>query len=300
MNRISDENGYRYAALHLAEKGTIGQTVVYTGGTYTRRLSRYPELVICGAGHVALALSTIAQSVDFTVTVIDDRSEFAENSRFGKNVTVICDNFEHALRALPGTYRWYAVMTRGHKDDETCVKNILKGTFMYVGMMGSRAKIAYARERLLNEGCTREQLDAIHTPIGLAIGAQTPQEIAVSIAAELVQERSKLGCTYLDAAVYDALLYDRKKMTVATIIKKEGSAPRGAGSCLATDCAGQVYGTVGGGSIEAAVISEAAGMKTGCEPFVKSYGLSSSDASGLGMVCGGTVTVLFEHVPPLE
>jgi len=291
-----EKNGYRYAALHLAEKGIIEQTVVYDGGVYTRRLSCYPELIICGAGHVAYALSQTAASVGFRETVIDDRKEFASPDRFEKGITVICDDFVHALKSIDHPYAWYAVMTRGHKNDEECVAEILGRSYMYLGMMGSHTKIAYTRQQLLNRGFTQKQIDTIHAPIGLAIGAQTPEEIAVSVTAELIQERAKLGCSYLDEDVYNLLRTDTRAMTTATIIKKEGSAPRGEGSCLAVTDSGTVAGTVGGGSVEAAVIKEASAVKDGTAPFIKEYGLSNSSAADLGMVCGGKVTVLFERV----
>ena len=253
-------------------------------------------MVVCGAGHVALALSKVAVGIGFKVTVIDPRAEFANQERFGKDVHVICDDFGPALAQFKNEYIWYAVMTRGHKDDELCAEAALKGKYMYCGMIGSKSKVAYAKDLLAKAGCTQEQLDSLHAPIGLSIGAQTPEEIAISICAQLVQERAALGCSYLDNQVYEALLHEQGGMTVATIIEKKGSAPRGVGSCLAVvDEKSTIYGTVGGGSVEAAVIEQAKAMHEGDAPFIKTYDLSNSAAATLGMVCGGAVTVLFER-----
>jgi xanthine dehydrogenase accessory factor len=298
---IQDENSYRSAAGRLEQQGIVERTVRYAGGSFMQKLSRDPELVICGGGHVALALCETAQKIGFSVTVIDDRREFANADRFPGARRVICSGFGPALDALENKCAWYAVMTRGHEFDKICLDSILRFPFMYLGMIGSRTKIAYTRERLLSEGVTEVQLAELHAPIGLSIGAQTPQEIAVSIAAQLIQERAKLGCTYLAESVYRVFRTYSGRMTAATIIEKKGSAPRGVGSCMVVCDDGGICGTIGGGTVEAAVIREAAAVKEiageKAVPFTRVYELSPAGAADLGMVCGGSVTVLFEHIP---
>ena len=299
---MNDSNTYRDSVRLLDSQAVITQTVTYEGtqgtSSYTRKLTGYPHLVICGAGHVSLALSKAARSIGFEVTVIDNRPEFADPARFPKDVHVICNDFTQALQALPPDYAWYAVMTRGHTDDEACAKAILKRSYLYFGMIGSRTKTAHVRQVLTEHGFSQEQIDSIHAPIGLSIGARTPEEIAVSITAELIQERAKLGCLYLDKNVYKALGTIDHPFACATIIDKNGSAPRDPGSCLAVDLTTSiVYGTIGGGKSEAEAIKEAQAIQPGCAPFIREYDLSNGSAATLGMVCGGHITVLYEYTP---
>ena len=137
----------------------------------------------------------MGQFLDFQVTVMDDREEFANKKLFPKDCEVICDSFEnltHYLEECKGESTYYVVVTRGHKADRQCVEQILKRNYAYLGMIGSKIKVAKTLEILRNEGYTGEQTDSIHAPIGLKIGSQTPEEIAVSIAAEIIQEKNCL------------------------------------------------------------------------------------------------------------
>lgn len=288
-------NSYRYAALHLLENGIIDRSVSYDGGTFSERITRNPELVICGAGHVSQALCEAAARIGFAVTVIDERLELAVKERFPAAQNVICAPYIETLKNLENKCVFFGVMTPGHAKDLECVKEILNFNYLYIGMIGSHKKVAHTREVLQQEGFTQKKIDSIHAPIGLAIGAQTPEEIAISICAQLIQERAALNCSYLDEDVYNALAGGKEKMIVATIIEKTGSAPRGVGSCLAVFTDGSFVGTVGGGSVENEVINEAReAVKKDADPFVKGYNLSNAAASNLGMICGGSIKVLFE------
>lgn len=291
----NDKNSYRYAALHLNELGIIDRSVKYSGGVFTERLTRNPELVICGAGHVSCALCKAASEIGFNVTVIDDRAELAVKERFPQAKKVICADYIQTLSNLENKSTWFAVMTPGHAKDLECVKTILPFNFIYLGMIGSHKKVAHTQEVLKDLGFSEDKRKSIKAPIGLSIGAQTPEEIAVSICAELIQLRASLGCFYLDEDVY-ACLKKEQSLVIATIIEKSGSAPRGVGSCLAVLPDGSFVGTVGGGSVESAVIEQARATKSGTGPFVKDYNLTNTAASNLGMICGGSVKVLFECV----
>lgn len=149
------------------------------------------RLVICGAGHIALPLSRFAKDLGFAVTVVDDRPDFAEPSRF-PGCHVIADDFVDALRGLslgPSTY--VVVITRGHEHDSECLAEVLPRETAYVGMIGSRRRGRIVLEGMGRQGIPRERLDEVFTPIGLPIGAESPAEIALAIAAELVAVRRR-------------------------------------------------------------------------------------------------------------
>jgi xanthine dehydrogenase accessory factor len=149
------------------------------------------QLILCGAGHIAIPLAHFARRLGFRVTVIDDRSDFASPSRF-PNCTVIADDFTAALRDYhfsPATYA--VVITRGHEHDADCLIEILTKKTAYVGLIGSRRRVRFVLEMLAEKGFSRKRLKEVFTPVGLPIGAETPEEIALSIVSELVCVRRK-------------------------------------------------------------------------------------------------------------
>jgi xanthine dehydrogenase accessory factor len=149
-------------------------------------ISGEAKLLVCGAGHIALPLANFARKVGFRVTVLDDRSDFAHPSRF-PDCEVIAEDFIVALRDMdlsPSTY--VVVITRGHEHDAECLAEILRKETAYVGLIGSRRRVRFVLEMLVREGIPQECLGEVFTPIGLPIGAESPEEIALSIVAELV------------------------------------------------------------------------------------------------------------------
>ncbi|MBT8332430.1 MAG: XdhC family protein [Deltaproteobacteria bacterium] len=149
------------------------------------------QLVICGAGHIALPLAQFSQKLGFQVTVIDDRSDFANRSRF-PGCNVIAEDFTVALRGMrfgPATY--VVVITRGHEHDVDCLIEIIDKKTVYAGLIGSRRRVRIVLEALAEKGLPQDRLDEVFTPIGLPIGAESPEEIAVSIVSELVCVRRK-------------------------------------------------------------------------------------------------------------
>ncbi len=154
-------------------------------------LSSDAQLILCGAGHIAIPLAHFAQRLEFRVAVIDDRSDFASPSRF-PNCKVIAEDFTAALRDYhfsPNTY--VVVITRGHEHDVDCLIEILKKKTVYVGLIGSRRRVRFVLEMLAEKGFSRARLKDVFTPIGLPIGAESPEEIALSIVSELVCIRRK-------------------------------------------------------------------------------------------------------------
>ena len=152
-----------------------------------------PTVFIFGGGHVGMALSQIAPTAGFRVVVVDDRPAFANPRRFPNADHVLVRGFDEPLSALPIDDRSYiVVMTRGHSKDLEVVSRALKTPASYVGMIGSRRKVALTFEALAREGHSPEAIARVHAPIGLRIGADTPGEIAISVVAELIQAR-RLG-----------------------------------------------------------------------------------------------------------
>lgn len=149
------------------------------------------RVVIFGGGHCALALAPVLRSVGFRVAVFDDRPEFASKERFPQAETVVCHAYTDIARGLELTAEDYAVvMTSGHSHDLEVEEQLLRRPLRYVGVMGSRTKTAYVNGKLREAGIPEEAIGSVHTPIGTAIKAVTPEEIAVSITGELIYERA--------------------------------------------------------------------------------------------------------------
>jgi len=149
-----------------------------------------PVLLIVGAGHIGRSLCKLGAEVGFEVTVLDDRPDYANEERLPEAAHVLCEGFEPALERFPINRNTYIVMvSRGHKQDELSLRKVVVSNAAYVGMIGSKRRTSTVLQHLLDEGFPRAALDAVHTPIGLDIGAETPEEIAVSIMAEIIMTR---------------------------------------------------------------------------------------------------------------
>ena len=146
-----------------------------------------PDVYVFGAGHVGYHLAKMAHEVGFRVHVIDDREKFASRERFGQGIDVDVEHIPTWLEThkLPPT-AYAVIVTRGHTHDLDALRLLASSQLRYVGLIGSRAKVKRIYDELRREGMSPEALRAIHAPIGLDIGAITPQEIAVSILAELI------------------------------------------------------------------------------------------------------------------
>ncbi|MEZ5071108.1 MAG: XdhC family protein [Bacteroidales bacterium] len=157
------------------------------------RIEPLSRLVIAGAGHVGQALAHQASLLDFEVTVVDDRSEFARPDRLPDADRLVVEDigtFLASLEESPATY--VVIATRGHAQDAEALRSCLRKKLAYLGMIGSKPKVALMKQRFLENGWAREEEWArIHSPIGLDIGSKTVQEIAVSIAAQLIRVRSE-------------------------------------------------------------------------------------------------------------
>jgi xanthine dehydrogenase accessory factor len=155
---------------------------------YLEVIRSRPRVIVVGAGHVGRQVSKIAGSVGFSVVVVDDRADFADPTLIPEADRVIAAEPAEALASLKIDPNSYVVLvTRGHKQDEAALRQVVDSPAAYVGMIGSRARVLAVKDALASEGFSRERLDAVHAPIGLRIGAETPEEIAISIVAELVK-----------------------------------------------------------------------------------------------------------------
>lgn len=150
-------------------------------------------LVICGAGHVGRALAFAAVPLHYRIVIIDDRADFASRDRFpDSRIEVLAKDFEAALEQItitPSTN--IVIVTRGHAEDERCLRAVIRSSAGYIGMIGSRRRVEAVYQRLERDGIPRELAKKVHAPIGLPIGARTPEEIAISILAEIIQVRNQ-------------------------------------------------------------------------------------------------------------
>jgi xanthine dehydrogenase accessory factor len=149
-----------------------------------------PSLYIFGGGHISLPLAKTAKLLGFRITVIDDRAEFASPERFPEAESVLAGDFTKTFPKLKIDKSSYIVIvTRGHQNDELVLEWAIGTPAKYIGMIGSQTKVKTIYSHLLAKGMSQERLDSVHSPIGLEIGAQTPEEIAVSILAEIIKVR---------------------------------------------------------------------------------------------------------------
>jgi len=157
------------------------------------RVEPEPHLVVCGAGHVGAALARLAHAVGYRVTLVDDREEFVARARFPEEEIelVAARGWAQTLTEVVGTGRgvYVAVVTRGHNEDEECMKAVLSARPDYVGMIGSRRRTNIVLGRLRESGVGEEVLREVRAPVGLDIGAVTPEEVALAILAEVVAHR---------------------------------------------------------------------------------------------------------------
>ncbi|MGH7542748.1 MAG: XdhC family protein [Gemmatimonadota bacterium] len=156
---------------------------------FVERVAPPAELVVVGAGHIARPLSRIGALLGFLVTVVDDRPDFARRDRFPDADRVVVGDFADPFAGIPiGPRSHIVLVTRGHRYDYDCLRALARAGARpaYVGMIGSRRRVRAAFEQLAAEGFDEERLARIHAPIGLDIGAETPAEIAVAIAAEMI------------------------------------------------------------------------------------------------------------------
>lgn len=171
----------------LAREGAVGAPRVLL-----ESVAPAATLVIFGGGHLSGEIVPLAKRVHFHVTVVDDRPIFANRDRFPEADEVLMSEFEDAFERIAiDDNTFVVIVTRGHLHDRLCLEKSLATDAAYIGMIGSKAKIKKTYDALVEAGVERERLERVHSPIGLFIHARLPEEIAVSIVAELIEERNR-------------------------------------------------------------------------------------------------------------
>ncbi|WP_373483643.1 XdhC family protein [Acetobacterium sp.] len=263
------------------------------------------KLVICGAGHVSIPIIKIGLMADFSVSVIEDRYTFANDAlRAGAN-QVICEPFEQGLKKIEGDKNTYfVIVTRGHRYDQICLEGIIKKENAYIGMIGSKVRVKNVKDQLAQKGVNLEKLEKVHTPIGLKIRAETPVEIAISVMAEIVQEKNqkKQSCGY-SKEILETLNAAEKlseKKVMATIISRKGSAPREVGTKMLIYPDGRTVESLGGGCAEADIKIRALSILNSdkAKSELHRVDMTGWQAEEEGMVCGGIIEVFLESVVP--
>ena len=332
---------------HAGEKALLenGSAVWTSGGLTMEALRALPRedifreeigdvrtAVVCGAGHVGRAVIRLGKFLGWHVVCLDDREAFcaqalrdgADESVCGRFGALLADNAKGAFSY--DAHTCFVVVTRGHTSDLECLEEIFAHPFGYLGMMGSRSRTQRVRSLLKEHGIPEEKTARLHAPIGLKIGAVTPEEIAVSIVSQILQETSEgkgKGCAF-PKELLDALLAlygvsgcpseddrgtapddadgkagdaERPRGVLATILSVRGSAPRGSGTRMLIRADLSTVGTVGGGCMEAEVIRSAGRLMAGpcpAKPEVITVDLTGRAGLEADMLCGGVTDVLLE------
>lgn len=290
--------------LNRGERAELKLTV--DGHEYLRSFVPGDRLILLGGGHVSYDVYRMAFMLGFDITVVDDRPEFANNTRFPE-ATVICDSFESAVRNIRvNDSDFVCVLTRGHRWDAECVRTILSGEMpYYLGMIGSKRRVQGLKELLGEEGFPTERINMLHAPIGLPINASTTAEIALSICSEMIAEKrrvkefradNELTQTNVDYDMLRFIAESEEPRAVLIVISSAGSTPVKSGSMMAVNILGKGYGTIGGGCSEAAAVSRARKVIGSGESCVINIDMSNEVAAENGMVCGGEMTIYIEDI----
>ncbi len=283
--------------------------VLEIGGArvFAEHFGAVPQLVVCGGGHVAVSVVRLAKLLGLPVLAMDDREEYARDLTDAGADSVLCQPFAQALEQVPGgAETYFIVVTRAHEFDVVCLKEILKKPAAYIGMMGSRGRAALVRRQLLEQGADAQRVEALYAPIGLPIGSQSAEEIALSILAQVVSIKNARPQTEgFPPAMMDAM--ERADSTgqravLATIIARHGSTPREVGAKMLILPGEKIIGSVGGGIMEYRTILAAQEMLAGKAPshqIVRFSADGKNDDAAIA-ACGGSMELFLEVLRPGE
>jgi xanthine dehydrogenase accessory factor len=176
-----------------ADASKEGMTCGGIVDVFLEPIKPFPTLIVFGGGHISFSIAKLGKMLDFRVIILDDRPEFANPERFPEVDETIAGDMVAAKDKLNiNSSSYIVIVTRGHQNDSSVLEWVAKTQAGYIGMIGSKRKIKMVFENLMTKGVTQAELDKVHSPIGLAIGAETPEEIAVAIMAEIIQIKSQL------------------------------------------------------------------------------------------------------------
>lgn len=256
--------------LKVCEDGRPFLSIKDSSAILSEPFYRQNRLLIFGGGHVAYILSEIAAKIGFSVIVTEDRPEFGNKERFPWAAKVNCEQFDTVIDSMTITDSDYIVLlTRGHYYDKMCLKALYKQKrCAYLGILASRRRMGELTSQLTEDGIEKEWMDQIHSPVGLNIGAVTPEEIAIAILAQIIQTKRlsddgsrRIVLTDVDMRVIKHLsdepdVHGSKKKAIVTIVENNGITPRKAGAKMVVYEDGRLVGTIGGGPAEGNLIVE--------------------------------------------
>lgn len=268
-----------------------------------------PHLIILGGGHIAKPLAEFGSKAGFLVTVVDDRPSFANRERFPSAEKVICESFDKCFDLLNINESCFVVIvTRGHRHDMDCLRQVLNYNTAYTGMIGSKRRVRSVMEQMLEEGYPEEKIDGVNAPIGLDIGAITPEEIAFSIISQVIsfrrlydktldrKRKDKVNWPEFDRDVLEELSKEEASpKAIITIVATKGSVPRKAGAKMLVWPFGKILGSIGGGCSEGAVINSARDIIRNKGYMMQRIDMTADIAEEEGMVCGGIMDVVIEY-----
>ncbi len=314
-----DYRGYFRQELEALENGTIERVTVIRGentgleilsdgeniiatnrpplcddfsSTISETIQATPHIVMFGSGHIAKALYDLCCLQGLPTTVIDPRPEMNSSERFPKATRYITeyDCVPDEISRIFNPY--FCIFTHGHLKDLEALEYLLENrpAAPYIGMIGSKNKIEQVYSMAEEHGFEREELERVHAPIGLEIGGDTPQEIAISIMAEIISTYSRRRHVHTIDIPFLEKLTEQREGVLLRIVSKSGSGPRAVGTMMLVTQDGH-EGTIGGGKLELKVIEDARSLER--ETEIRHYGLDNED---LGMACGGDVDILFQKL----
>ncbi len=275
---------------------------------YREKFGHIQTLVVCGAGFVGQSVIRLGKFLGWKVLSVEDRPEYAEEAHTAGADKVLCGPFGDVLSGISyDEDTFFVIVTREHSYDKACLDEILKHPFGYLGMMGSHKRAAGMKKTLREIGWPEDVIAKLHAPIGISVGAQTPEEIAVSIAAEMICEKQKQNGRYhfpddiMDGilAVFGKQEDGEAHAVLATIISQTGSTPRKAGARMLVYPDGSATGTIGGGSMEGVVIRRAVqGLvnPAAFEPSLMTVDLTGRYGEYADMMCGGITEIFMELI----
>lgn len=263
---------------------------------FVQPLTAPVRLVVCGGGHVAQAVVRLAQVLGLPVCALEDRPEFAAALEQAGAAQVLLGSYAENLSRLPGSKGdCYVVLTRGHRYDLDCLTQILQKPLSYVGVMASRRRAELLRSQLRESGAAPEQMAALHSPVGLAIGAETAQEIALSILAQIVQCKNSTPNREGFTPSMLKIMTDKTDWVLATVVARQGSAPRSPGAKMLVGRDGLLAGSVGGGILEHEAQQLAQKMLAEGQNCCLVEFSSQGTGTGAMAACGGTVTLFLQR-----
>lgn len=283
----------------IVDVRTTGVYVIDGREVYCEVLEEMPELVVCGAGHVGAACIRAASMLDMHITCIEDRQDFADIARGAGAHEVICGDYASALDSIEGGDNvYFLTMSRAHAFDEVCLEKILTKKYAYIGMLGSAGKINKIRSDLEAKGIPGELFDTVHTPVGLDISANTPEEIAIAVMAEIISVKNtgKVITRAFTHEQLDAIDSDTGEPILVTLVRKIMASPRDPGTKMVVTSDGEKWGTIGGGAAEHQALGIARSRLSDPDFVSEVIRVGDEDMSADGMVCGGVIDVLFERI----